>query len=156
MFARNTSVCVIVMDITHPPSVDHIQLWEDHLHKSNDFPAVIAVINKVDIVEEIAPIFPQIRMRLGGKYLTLFFVSAASGESIGELFSTVAQDAFKTQKQPYNNTKIASREEAHSPARLLRNLRARRNQHPGGLPKDRPDHLQKERRKLQENEDKRL
>jgi small GTP-binding protein len=93
LYARGSSVAIVVVDVSDPATFDSVDAWMNLLQSSCPFPPpTLLAINKVDLVVERSSL-GDVMSKFGSKFSEIFLVSAKSGESIQQLFECAAQRA---------------------------------------------------------------
>jgi small GTP-binding protein len=87
-FLRGSDVCMIVASITDPSSLteEAVQKWRDKVSESDSDPALMLLINKMDMSTAAFVSRAAIEARFSERYPNIFFVSAQSGDKIVEAF----------------------------------------------------------------------
>ncbi|KAH0795341.1 small GTP-binding protein [Histomonas meleagridis] len=95
LYVRSASVALIVASINDMNSFDSIQVWLDLLANSCDnIPPAILAINKIDQEDLSVITKDQIEERFVNKFNSIFYVSAATGENVNNLFTQAAKVAY--------------------------------------------------------------
>lgn len=87
LYVRQSKCAIIVASVTDPCSFDSISFWIKTLNESCDcMPPVILAINKIDLDNE--PVFDrsQVEKSANLSLSDVFYVSAATGEGVDNLF----------------------------------------------------------------------
>ena len=105
LYVRSTDVAIIVADITEEESFKKIESWKKIVVDTNNqkTPIVLAV-NKIDLGVEV---FPQqeIKEKYDAEFAGVFFVSAAKGTNVEELFYAAAKNGLKYVEENKNKEK---------------------------------------------------
>lgn len=96
MYARDSQVAVLVADISNWSTIERLTSWEAMLMAAGERPAIIAAVNKTDMVEKYAKPIPELHRELSEHFSKIAFVSALTGEGIDDLFSLIAREAVCT------------------------------------------------------------
>lgn len=98
MYSRGASASVIVIDVTNPSSLKHVDDWIDITKEgTNDNCLFYVAANKVDLTLLIGE--DEVRDFCKKRNLPFFFTTSKSIESISVLFTTIANDLVNC----YNN-----------------------------------------------------
>jgi small GTP-binding protein len=105
LYARWSSAAILVTSIVDPRSFQNIDKWISLLESANDqVPPVILAINKVDLRSEGARSMDELETEFRGRFAAIFFVSAATGEEVENLFKFAALTGYRfnrtSQQQP--------------------------------------------------------
>ena len=100
MYARKANCALIVGSATSEDSINNMKKWEDTLYQSGERPPVIAVINKMDLVEDQTKKVDDVKLKLGNEFPSIFFVSAKTSYNISELFVEVARKCTVSDEEP--------------------------------------------------------
>lgn len=96
MYSRKANCALIVGSVDSPESINNMKKWEDVILQSGEKPAIIAVINKIDLAKDETQTIDDLKLRLKGEFEDIFFVSAKTGSNIQELFISVAMKCTAT------------------------------------------------------------
>ena len=99
MYARKANCALIVASATSQESINNMKKWEDMLYQSGERPPVLAVINKMDLVNDETKTCDEIKLQLQNNFSELYFVSAKSGYGIQELFVEVARKCTQSNQE---------------------------------------------------------
>jgi small GTP-binding protein len=105
LYARWSSVAILVASIVDPRSFQSVDKWISLLESANDqVPPVVLAANKVDLKGDGARSVDELATEFGGRFAGVFFVSAATGEEVENLFSFAALTGYRfnraSQQQP--------------------------------------------------------
>jgi small GTP-binding protein len=93
LYARGSSVAIIVVDVSNPTTFESVGVWMELLQSACPAaPPALLAINKVDLVADRSTL-DNVVSKFDGQFSEIFFVSAKSGESIEQLFERAAQRA---------------------------------------------------------------
>lgn len=99
VFFRNTIVAVTVASCTDHESIKNIKKWIEALKENTEDPAVVVVVNKIDMVSAVTDSLDKIKEDLSVEYENIFFTSAKTGEGIEDVFCKVAQLALESKNK---------------------------------------------------------
>lgn len=99
LFVKDTDVAVVVASYTDYQSIEKIDEWISLLHKNNENPELVIVINKTDMANSLSEDQDAIGSRLAQKYTNIFFTSAKTGTGIDDLFEKISYLVVKNPKQ---------------------------------------------------------
>jgi 50S ribosomal subunit-associated GTPase HflX len=85
-------VAILVASVVDSNSFDSIDRWVELLGDANEeLPPIVLAVNKIDVADRAPKSLEQIGNELHDKFAGLFFVSAATGEQVANLFLFAAQ-----------------------------------------------------------------
>jgi small GTP-binding protein len=91
LYARSSAVAILTVSIVESSSLSSVDRWIGLLSSANDtLPPVILAVNKVDLRDEAVKSTDEIQEEFGGRFAGVFFVSAATGEEVNNLFMFAA------------------------------------------------------------------
>jgi small GTP-binding protein len=94
LYARSASLGIIIAAIGDIQSFDAIPTWIDAVRSSCETPPpLLLAVNKMDQIEAAVKTVEQIHSEFDGCFLSVFFVSALTGEGIASLFNAAAIEA---------------------------------------------------------------
>jgi small GTP-binding protein len=94
LYARSSCLAIIVAAINDAGSFDAIPTWIDAVASSCETPPpILLAVNKMDRAEEAARTVDSVHTEFDSKFVGVFFVSALTGEGIGQLFNCAAIEA---------------------------------------------------------------
>jgi 50S ribosomal subunit-associated GTPase HflX len=86
----------LVASIVDSNSFDSIDRWVELLGDANEeLPPIVLAVNKIDLADGAPKSADQIGSELHDKFAGLFFVSAATGEQVANLFLFAAQAGLR-------------------------------------------------------------
>lgn len=89
-FLRDTTVAVIVGDLTNEGSIQNISKWEEQLKQEVPTAEVVIAINKSDLGRTNPKLISKAKDLLVYKYTDIYVVSAVTGNNVQPLFHCVA------------------------------------------------------------------
>jgi small GTP-binding protein len=94
LYARSSCLAIIAAAIDDIQSFEAIPTWIDAVGSSCETPPpILLAVNKMDQIETAAKTVEQIHSEFDGRFLSVFFVSALTGEGISSLFNAAAIEA---------------------------------------------------------------
>jgi Rab family protein len=98
LYARGSSVAVVVVDITDSPDFESSRTWIDLLQAACPVaPPIVLAVNKIDLVDS-RETFPALSSKFLRQFDDAFFVSAQTGENVPELFQAAVIRAIRFQR----------------------------------------------------------
>ncbi|EAX90216.1 small GTP-binding protein, putative [Trichomonas vaginalis G3] len=111
LYARNSSLAIIVCAINDSVSFDAIPKWIENVSNACDpCPPMILAINKIDLSESAVNTMEEVNNKYGDQFIGIFMVSALSGEGVENLFYSTASEVFKNGKKLEADTQLKNRE----------------------------------------------
>jgi small GTP-binding protein len=96
LFLRSASIAIVVTSVVDAASFTSIPSWIDTVTIAcQPRPPLILAVSKMDLCENPASMFETIHQSWDPMFSHIFFISAVTGESIIDLFHTVAVEAFR-------------------------------------------------------------
>lgn len=96
LYARSASVAVLTTSVIDTTSFDSIDRWLELLSTATeDKPPVVLVVNKIDLMDEAEISRESIEEKFTGKFDGIFFVSAATGEEVNNMFMFAAEAGYR-------------------------------------------------------------
>jgi small GTP-binding protein len=96
LYARSAALAIVVAAITDESSFESIPMWIDSITAAcTPRPPLLLAVNKMDLCDREQSKINQIHANWNASFGSIFFVSALTGESVGDLFEVGALEASK-------------------------------------------------------------
>jgi small GTP-binding protein len=94
LYARSSCLAIFVTALDDEQSFDAIPTWIDAVTSSCESPPpILLAVNKMDRTGDASKTIDQIHAEFDSRFLSVFFVSALTGEGISPLFNSAAIEA---------------------------------------------------------------
>ena len=109
LYARSASCAIVVAAINDRESFEALEQWLKLLEASCDpVPPVILAVNKMDLMGQACKTQEEIEQEYSAKFCGIFYVSAASGENVDNVFNQAAKSAYEFIKKVLDADKTTS------------------------------------------------
>lgn len=90
-YFKGASAALVVFDLTRPETFELKDIYLQEFRKSNPATRLVFVANKVDLLEDEAPVHAQISQLAAGHGAPYFLTSAKTGAGVAETFEALGE-----------------------------------------------------------------
>jgi small GTP-binding protein len=93
VYVRQAHAAIIVASVVESVSIQNIDTWKERLQATEPRALVVVAINKMDLASPGDG--DRIREELGSSFEHIIFVSAKTGDGIGDMFKLIAEHVIR-------------------------------------------------------------